>query len=186
MSSRLNFVFCSSTIPISRLTAGMTERCPAPKPLKCSRCYINAIGRCDHCSVTFDRSCFQNHAQNCPGARNITQGTLRLIPQCQFCFSDAVGKCSGCGQAVCSSCFDHSHRVHRIYQTESDSTKCIISWFSTFILLFSIKISRLTNENVQWLTGLILFSSLSTKNIIWQSRISTLFLFFVMFYLIYV
>ncbi|CAF1302978.1 unnamed protein product [Adineta ricciae] len=105
----------------------MSEHCPAPRRAKCSGCIRNAIGRCDHCHSRFEENCFSAHVQTCPGARHMSSGRLTLKPECQFCSNDATGKCSGCRESVCSSCFEHSHRVHRLYRTQSDSSSCNLS-----------------------------------------------------------
>ena len=71
--------------------------------------------------------CYNAHAQTYPGARQMSSGRLTLKLECQFCSNGASEECSGCQESVCSSCFEHSHRVHRIYRTQSDSSSCNIS-----------------------------------------------------------
>jgi hypothetical protein len=101
--------------------------CPQPTRVKGSWCHINATGRCDHCRSRFNPGCFQQHAQSCPGVRNVSGATLRLVLECQFCNNDASGRCSGCKESVCSTCFERNHRMHIIYRTQSNSSTCILS-----------------------------------------------------------
>lgn len=90
---------------------GYGPPCPAPIRVKCIWCHFAAQGRCSHCRQRFNASCFQQHAQTCPGARNYTQTTLSLIPECAFCNNDSIGKCEWCKESVCGGCFEASHKT---------------------------------------------------------------------------
>lgn len=91
--------------------SGYGPPCPAPTRVKCIWCHMVAQGRCSHCRQRFNPGCFQQHAQTCPGARDYTRATLRLVPECSFCNNDASGACSWCNEMVCGGCFEVSHKV---------------------------------------------------------------------------
>jgi hypothetical protein len=95
--------------------SGYEPPCPAPTRVKCSWCHFYAYGRCDHCRQRFNPPCFQQHAQTCPGARNLAQARLRLVPECCFCNNDAVGTCEWCNEQVCNGCFVRSHKTKYKY-----------------------------------------------------------------------